>query len=64
MALVCCECGRESDGAARGWRAYHAIDQFSHEDEVVTFCPACAERDFGPRRIRPLPQPGELPDEQ
>ncbi len=40
--LICAECGTESSPDAAGWRAYLDID-----DDVVTFCPECAEREFG-----------------
>ena len=49
MALVCCECGRESDAAAKHWRAYHVLEQLSDDETVMTFCPDCAERQFGSR---------------
>ena len=39
-ALVCLECGDESDEAV-GWRAY--ID----EDELLVYCSDCADREFG-----------------
>ena len=39
--LVCVECGREAEGSARDWRAFLTID-----DEVATYCPECAEREF------------------
>jgi hypothetical protein len=39
--LVCAECEAESDDAARGWRALQ-----SEENEVVTYCPKCAAREF------------------
>ena len=41
--LVCAECGAESEAGAVGWRAY-----LGDEDEAFTFCPRCAEREFGP----------------
>lgn len=39
-ALVCLECGDESDDAA-GWRAYR------DEDELLIYCSDCAAREFG-----------------
>jgi hypothetical protein len=48
--LRCTECGAVSrDG--RGWRAYFVGvgDEVDPDEEVVTYCPACAEREFGPR---------------
>jgi hypothetical protein len=48
-ALSCQECGTESDHLATGWRAYLARDEDDEaEGEVRMFCPACAEREFGP----------------
>jgi hypothetical protein len=41
--LVCAECGRESPPDAAGWRAY-----LDDDGQAVTFCPKCAEREFGP----------------
>jgi hypothetical protein len=38
-ALVCLECGDESDEAA-GWRAYR------DEDELLVYCADCAAREF------------------
>jgi hypothetical protein len=39
--LICAECDAEADPEARGWRAY-----LDCEDNVVTFCPERAEREF------------------
>lgn len=39
--LVCVECGVRDDGE-RGWRAYLTVD-----DEVATYCPDCARKEFG-----------------
>jgi hypothetical protein len=39
--LECAECGGHSLRSAAGWRAY--LD----DDQAVTFCPECAEREFG-----------------
>ena len=48
--IVCCECGDESEGKARGWHAYlfHQPDLPSERivEEVVIYCPACASREF------------------
>jgi hypothetical protein len=41
--LICAECATEADPEARGWRAHLNCD-----DNIVTFCPECAEREFGP----------------
>jgi len=38
--LVCVECGRESEGDARGWRA------FLTDDEAKVFCPECVGEEF------------------
>jgi hypothetical protein len=48
--LRCRECGSESEGLARGWRAYLApeLDDDHGEMEVLMFCPQCAQREFGP----------------
>jgi hypothetical protein len=47
--LVCVECKAESEGTARGWRAYVAAGLPGEEAEtfVSSYCPACAEREFG-----------------
>jgi hypothetical protein len=39
--LICAECDAEADSDARRWRAF-----LDCEDNVVTFCPECAEREF------------------
>jgi len=39
--LECVECGGRSGAGATSWRAYLGTN-----DEVFTFCPACAEREF------------------
>jgi hypothetical protein len=40
--LVCAQCRDSSDRRAEGWKAYR------EGDGVQVFCPACAEREFGP----------------
>lgn len=40
--LTCANCGAVSDEFAEGWRAY-----LDDEGQAVTFCPECAEREFG-----------------
>jgi hypothetical protein len=46
--LVCAECGRTSNGAARGWRGVLVeSDDDPTRDEVSVFCPSCALREFG-----------------
>jgi hypothetical protein len=42
IVLECLECG-ERDDLAKGWRAYLEPDA----DNVLVFCPDCAEREFG-----------------
>jgi hypothetical protein len=43
----CQECGREDDSDdERGWKAYIA-DVDDGGEEVVVFCPRCAERELG-----------------
>jgi hypothetical protein len=49
--LRCKECGAQSDHLATGWRAYLAgqlDDEDREAEEVVAFCPTCAQREFGP----------------
>jgi hypothetical protein len=40
--LQCCECGRVSRENERRWTA-----RLTYDDEVVIYCPACDEREFG-----------------
>ena len=40
--LGCVECGCTSDQEARGWRTHLTFD-----DELATYCPSCAEAEFG-----------------
>lgn len=42
--LVCAECGKQADEQAECWRAYFTDDE---PKEIRTFCPDCAEREFG-----------------
>lgn len=42
VILVCVECGKPSEGSARGWQVLLTVD-----DEVATYCPECAEAEFG-----------------
>jgi hypothetical protein len=47
--LICAECGRESDDQAHGWRAsfVSAVDDLPlRDDELLAWCPECAEREF------------------
>lgn len=41
-ALTCANCGTVADKGAKGWRAY-----LDDDGQAVTFCPGCAEREFG-----------------
>lgn len=41
LALVCVECGAESEGSARDWRALLTVD-----DKIATYCPECARKEF------------------
>lgn len=43
FVLECVECARQSQGEARGWRAY--LDDDS--SDIWVYCAACAEREFG-----------------
>jgi len=45
--LRCEECGRVEADREPGWEG-HLVDRDDDgEDEVVFFCPRCAEREFG-----------------
>jgi hypothetical protein len=47
--LTCVECGATADEYGPNWRAY--IAEPDEDDDgvfVITYCPACAEREFGP----------------
>jgi hypothetical protein len=45
--LTCAECGREQRAGERGGRAYLTVDETDEPEEVVVYCPDCAEREFG-----------------
>ena len=46
-APVCEECGRVNSDGERGWQG-HLVDlDDDGDDEVLFFCPRCAEREFG-----------------
>ena len=45
--LVCEECGREAEEAARGWQAHMVDLDDDGLDEVVFYCACCSEREFG-----------------
>jgi hypothetical protein len=46
--LVCAECGTTARPTAKGWKA-EIGDDLRDDDppDVVTFCPACWDREFG-----------------
>jgi hypothetical protein len=46
--LVCEECGAVTGERAPGWRVFLVSDEeeLALEDCVVSFCPACAAREF------------------
>ena len=50
-ALVCVECGVQVATFERGWRAF-LTDHTYHPAFAVIYCPACAERAFGPPETR------------
>jgi hypothetical protein len=48
--LDCVECGASSNASARGGQE-HLVDlDDDGEDEVVFYCPRCADREFGEHR--------------
>jgi hypothetical protein len=49
--LVCAECKAEAPPDALGWRSYVVGigDEVDRDEEVATYCPECAEREFGRR---------------
>jgi len=40
--LICGNCATVANDEAKGWRAY-----LDDEGQAVTFCPKCAEQEFG-----------------
>jgi len=48
----CAECGKVGEGWMEGWRAMLGtdIDDEDAPTETYLFCPACADREFGPPR--------------
>jgi hypothetical protein len=44
--VICEECEVEAEGDAQGWEAYLADLDDDGQDEVVFYCPVCAEREF------------------
>jgi hypothetical protein len=66
----CIECGRLSGFLWTRWRAYRVDDpEAEGPPELAFYCPACALREFGPPRRRPLedrrmnPRPEPFSDE-
>lgn len=52
---TCVECGRVSGPYWIRWRAFRIAEpDTGDEPEIALYCPACAERELGPRRRRPL----------
>jgi hypothetical protein len=47
FVLDCEECGARSGESERGWRAALVADDADERDEIVVYCPACWEREFG-----------------
>ena len=45
LLIVCAECGVESEGSARGWRAFLTGEE-GEEESVEVFCPKCARAEF------------------
>lgn len=46
--LACAQCDRRSDRLARGWEGHLAgVPEEGEKVEIVFFCPACVEREFG-----------------
>lgn len=52
-APVCEECGRAISDGERGWQGYLVDLDDDGEDEVLFFCPRCAEREFGTKGRSP-----------
>jgi hypothetical protein len=48
----CAECGKLGEGSMEGWRAVLGVDIDDEDAPARTylFCPACADREFGPSR--------------
>jgi hypothetical protein len=44
--MTCEECGQEAIGRAEGWEALLIDLDDDGQDEVVFYCPVCAEREF------------------
>jgi len=56
---VCIECGVTAEEHTPNWRAYVAEpDEDDGGEFVLIYCPACAEREFGPFRPEKRPRGG------
>ena len=44
--MKCEECGQAATGRAAGWEALLVDLDDDGQDEVVFYCPVCAEREF------------------
>jgi hypothetical protein len=52
MDLRCAECLLPADDEARGCRLLRVdVPGEDAEPQLAAFCPGCAEREFGPRRV-------------
>ena len=49
--LFCVECCVATDEFELGWRGFLTDEEYGPA-EVAILCPACAEREFGPRQLR------------
>ena len=56
--MTCEECGQEATGRAERWEALLIDLDDDGQDEIVFYCPVCAEREF--HEVRSLPV-GERP---
>jgi hypothetical protein len=45
--IACVECGEVTGTFERGWRGYYAEDESEALVALITYCPACARREFG-----------------
>ncbi|MGZ4413556.1 MAG: hypothetical protein ACXVRZ_04135 [Gaiellaceae bacterium] len=43
----CIECNRVAEGTAHGWKAFVGGSYEGDPIEVLVYCPACADREFG-----------------
>jgi hypothetical protein len=50
--IRCPECGKLGEGSMTGWRAMLGtdVDYENAPTEAYLFCPACANKEFGPSR--------------